>query len=404
MSDKQPWVSTTLNRRDVLMAGVIGAGTVLLSSVGARAQSQATRPATASPASPQPATLPKRKLGTLEVTALGLGCMNFCHGYAPRTSKEDEIKLIRSAYDRGVTFFDTAINYGPFLSEETVGEGVAPFRDKVIVATKFGYGYDSAGKNVGLNSKPDYIRQMTEASLRRLKTHYVDLYYQHRVDPEVPIEDVAGVVKELIQAGKVRHFGLSEAGGATIRRAHAVHPVTAVQNEYSVWTRDPEHEVLPTCEELGIGFVPWSPLGSGFLTGTISPETTFDPKLDMRATRPRFTPDARRANWPLVELLQRIGQRKGVKPGQVALAWLLAKQPWIVPIPGTTKVAHLEENLGASKVELTATDVKEIEDGFAAITVQGARTTDALRKNHDIGADLGTSSVGGHGNSPLPRR
>lgn len=381
------------------MAGVAGAAAVMLSSAGVRAQPPATPPV-----SPKPASLPKRKLGTLEVTALGLGCMNFCHGYAPRTSKEDEIKLIRSAYDRGVTFFDTAINYGPFLSEEAVGEGVEPFRDKVIVTTKFGYGYDDAGKNVGLNSKPDYIRKMTEASLRRLKTDYIDLYYQHRVDPQVPIEDVAGVVKELIQAGKVRHFGLSEAGGATIRRAHVVQPVTAVQNEYSLWTRDPEHEVLPTCEELGIGFVPWSPLGSGFLTGAITPETTFDPKLDLRANRARFTPEARRANWLLIALLHRVGDRKQATAGQIALAWLLAKQPWIVPIPGTTNGKHLEENLGASKVELTATELKEIEDGFAAIKVQGARTTDALRKNHDIGADLGTSSKGGHGNSPLPRR
>jgi aryl-alcohol dehydrogenase-like predicted oxidoreductase len=330
--------------------------------------------------------------------------MGFVHAYAPRSSKEDAIKLVRDAFERGVTFFDTAINYGPFRSEEIVGEALAPVRDQVIIATKFGYGYDADGKNIGLNSRPEYIKQMTEGSLRRLRTDHIDLYYQHRVDPKVPIEDVAGAVKELIQAGKVRYFGLSEAGGATIRRAHAVLPVAAVQNEYSLWTRDPEHEVLPTCEELGIGFVPWSPLGSGFLTGAITPETTFDPKLDIRANRPRFTPEARRANWPLVELLMRVGLRKGATPGQVALAWLMARKSWIVPIPGTTKLAHLEENLKADKVELTAIDVKEIEDGYAAIKVHGARTTDELRKNHDIGADLGTSSVGGHGNSPLPRK
>jgi aryl-alcohol dehydrogenase-like predicted oxidoreductase len=330
--------------------------------------------------------------------------MGFVHAYAPRPSKEDAIKLVRDAFERGVTFFDTAINYGPFRSEEIVGEALSPVRDQVTIATKFGYGYDPAGKNIGLNSRPEYVKQMTDGSLRRLRTDHIDLYYQHRVDPAVPIEEVAGAVEELVRAGKVRYFGLSEAGGATIRRAHAVLPVTAVQNEYSLWTRDPEHEVLPTCEELGIGFVPWSPLGSGFLAGTITPETTFDPKLDMRVTRPRFTPEARRANWPLVELLRGVGEREGATPAQVALAWLLAKKPWIVPIPGTTKVTHLEENLGALRVELSAADLKAIEDGFAAIKVQGARTTDELRKNHDIGADLGTSSVGGHGNSPLPTK
>jgi aryl-alcohol dehydrogenase-like predicted oxidoreductase len=329
--------------------------------------------------------------------------MNFFHAYAPRTSKEHAIRVMRAAYERGVTFFDTAINYGPFLSEEAVGEALAPFRDQVIIATKFGYGYTADGKNRGLDSRPEYIKQMTEGSLRRLKTDYIDLYYQHRVDPNVPIEDVAGAVQDLIREGKVRHFGLSEAGGATIRRAHAVQPVTAVQNEYSVWTRDPEHEVLPTCEEIGIGFVPWSPLGMGYLTGTITPSRTFDPALDMRAMLPRFTPEARRANWPVVELLQRVGQRKDATPGQVALAWLLARRPWIVPIPGTTQLHHLEENLGALRIELTAADVKEIEDGFAAIQVQGTRATPELLARHDDGANLGTSSVGGYGKSPLPR-
>lgn len=393
------------SRRDILLGAAAATGASLLAGiVGCAGTRPTSQPVSNRPAGTAASTLARRRLGSLEVTALGLGCMNFCHGYAPRTSKDDEIRLIRAAYDRGVTYFDTAINYGPFVSEEAVGEAVAPFRDKVIIGTKFGYGYDDAGKNIGLNSRPDYIKRMTDASLRRLKTDYIDLYYQHRVDPTVPIEDVAGVVKELVQAGKVRHFGLSEAGGATIRRAHAVLPVAAVQNEYSLWTRDPEHEVLPTCEELGIGFVPWSPLGSGFLTGAITPETTFDPKLDMRATRPRFTPEARRANWPLVELLRRVGQRKGAPAAQVALAWLMAQNPRIVPIPGTTKVAHLDENLGGLRLALSAADLKEIEDGFAAIRVVGARTTDELRKNHDIGADLGTTSAGGHGNSPLPRK
>jgi aryl-alcohol dehydrogenase-like predicted oxidoreductase len=344
----------------------------------------------------------RRRLGSLEVSALGLGCMNAVHAYAPRPSREEAIKVIRDAFERGVTFFDTAINYGPFRSEEIVGEALAPFRDQVIIATKFGYGYDAAGKNIGLNSRPGYIKQMTEGSLRRLKSDHIDLYYQHRVDPQVPIEDVAGAVQDLIREGKVRHFGLSEAGGATIRRAHAVQRVTAVQNEYSVWTRDPEHEVLPTCEELGIGFVPWSPLGMGFLTGTVTPERSFDQGLDMRAMMPRFTPEARRANRPVVDLLDRVGQRKAATSGQVALAWLLARSPGIVPIPGTTRLNHLEENLGALRVELTPDDVAEIESGFAAIRVHGARSTEQLLAVHDVGANLGTSSVGGHGRTPLP--
>lgn len=352
----------------------------------------------------QSAPIGRRRLGTLEVSALGLGCMDFHHAYAPRVSRQDAIKVIRAAFERGVTFFDTAINYGPFLSEESAGEALAPFRHQVVIATKFGYGYDANGKNIGLNSRPEYIKQMTEGSLRRLKTDYIDLYYQHRVDPNVPIEDVAGAVKDLIAEGKVRHFGLSEAGGATIRRAHAVQPVTAVQNEYAVWTRDPEHEVLPVCEELGIGFVPWGPLGAGYLTGAIKPSRKFDKALDIRAMLPRFTPEARRANWPVVELLQRTGKRRGATPGQVALAWLLARRPWIVPIPGTTKINHLAEDLGALGFELTGDDMKAIEDGFARIRVEGARSTKALLERHDIGANLGTSSVGGHGLSPLPQR
>jgi aryl-alcohol dehydrogenase-like predicted oxidoreductase len=351
----------------------------------------------------------KRKLGKsgLEVSALGLGCMNFAWAYGPPTDRQLAIKVIRAAYERGVTFFDTAEVYGPFLSEEMVGEALAPIRDRVIIATKFGFEVDPVTKQRrGLNSRPDYIKHVADGCLKRLRTNTIDLFYQHRVDPNVPIEDVAGAVKDLIAEGKVRYFGLSEAGGATIRRAHAVLPVTAVQNEYSVWTRDPEHEVLPTCEELGIGFVPWSPLGMGYLTGTVTPPTTLDPTTDLRAmlTFPRFTADAMRANMDVVELLQRVGRRRDATPAQIELAWLLAKKPWIVPIPGTTKQNHLEENLGALKVQLSEEDVKDIDDGFASIKVQGARAPEALLRVHDIGANLGTSSAGGHGMSPLPRK
>jgi aryl-alcohol dehydrogenase-like predicted oxidoreductase len=380
-----------IDRRDFLIGGLaMAAASMLPNSAGA------------APAKETP-SLARRKLGgKLEVSALGLGCMNFAWAYGPPTDRQHAIKLIRAAYERGVTFFDTAEVYGPFLSEEMVGEALAPIRGRVVIATKFGFEVDPITKERrGLNSRPEYIKRVAEGCLKRLKTDTIDLFYQHRVDPNVPIEDVAGAVKDLIQQGKVRHFGLSEAGGATIRRAHRELPVTAVQNEYSVWTRDPEHEVLPTCEELGIGFVPWSPLGMGYLTGKITSSTTFDPVADLRAGFPRFTPEARRANWPVVELLQRVGRRKDATPGQVALAWLLAKKPWIVPIPGTTKLNHLEENLGALKVQLSAEDVKEIDEGFASIQVQGARAPEPLLKAHDIGANLGTSSAGGHGLSPL---
>jgi aryl-alcohol dehydrogenase-like predicted oxidoreductase len=348
----------------------------------------------------------KRKLGKsgLEVSAIGLGCMNFAWAYGPPTNKQDAIKVIRAAFERGVTFFDTAEVYGPFYSEEIVGEALAPFRNKVIIATKFGFEVDPVTKERrGLNSQPDYIKRVADGCLKRLKTDYIDLFYQHRVDPTVPIEEVAGAVKDLIKEGKVRHFGLSEAGEATIRRAHRVQQITAVQNEYSLWTRDPEHEVLPTCEELGIGFVPWSPLGMGYLTGKVTPSTTFDPEADLRLSAgfPRFTPETRQANWDVVELLQRIGQRKNATPAQIALAWLLAKKPWIVPIPGTTKLEHLKENLGALNVELSAEDIKEIEDSFRQIQVQGKRAPEVLLATHDYGANIGTSSEGGHGLSPL---
>jgi aryl-alcohol dehydrogenase-like predicted oxidoreductase len=391
-------------RRQVLQGAAALAATPfvasLMSCAGSRPRAESVAPATKA----VPSTIKTRRLGSLEVSALGLGCMNVAWAYGPPTTKEDAIELIRAAYNRGVTFFDTAEVYGPFISEEFVGEALAPFRDRVVIATKFGFEVTPSGERRGLNSRPEYIKKVLEAQLRRLRTDRIDLWYQHRVDPKVPIEDVAGAVRDLVKEGKVKHFGLSEAGEATIRRAHAVFPVTAVQNEYSFWTRDPENEVLQTCEALGIGFVPWSPLGMGYLTGKVTPETPLDPKYDLRSTGqfPRFTPEARRANRPVVDVLERVGQRKGATPGQVALAWHLARKPWIVPIPGTTKLNHLEENLGALGIELNASDMKELEDGYASIRVQGARAPEALMATHDIGANSGTSSRGGHGLSPLP--
>jgi aryl-alcohol dehydrogenase-like predicted oxidoreductase len=321
----------------------------------------------------------KRKLGSsgLEVSALGYGCMGLSYGYGPATDTQAAIQLIRSAFERGVTFFDTAEAYGPFINEELVGEALAPFRDQVVIATKFGF----AGGEVqrGMDSRPETIRQVAEAALKRLKTDHIDLFYQHRVDPEVPIEDVAGTVKELIQQGKVKHFGLSEAGVETIRRAHAIQPVTALQSEYSLWWREPEAEILPTLEELGIGFVPFSPLGKGFLTGAINEKTTFD-STDFRNIVPRFTPEAREANRNLVEQIGQIASRKQATPAQIALAWLLAQKPWIVPIPGTTKLHRLNENLGAASVELTAEDLQEIDSALSRIQVQGARYPEHLQR------------------------
>jgi aryl-alcohol dehydrogenase-like predicted oxidoreductase len=314
-----------------------------------------------------------RKLGrTLEVSALGLGCMGLNSAYGPRVEKREIITLLRAAVDRGVTFFDTAEVYGPFTNEELVGEGLAPVRHQVIVATKFGFKLDSSGARVGLDSRPEQIKKVADASLKRLRTDVIDLFYQHRVDPDIPIEEVAGAVKDLIQQGKVKHFGLSEAAAQTIRRAHAVQPVTALQSEYSIWWRNPEADILPTLEELRIGFVPFSPLGRGFLTGTINEQTTFD-SSDMRNTLPRFTPDARKANQAVVDLVAAIAKRKKATPAQIALAWLLVQKPWIVPIPGTTKLARLEENIGAAAIELTAEDLHEIDRATSAITVQGAR-------------------------------
>jgi aryl-alcohol dehydrogenase-like predicted oxidoreductase len=314
----------------------------------------------------------KRKLGKsdLEVSAPGLGCMGLSFGYGPATDKPQALSLIRAAFDRGVTFFDTAEAYGPFVNEELVGEALAPVRDQVVIATKFGF--EGGVVQAGLNSRSESIRKYVEAALRRLKTDRIDLLYQHRVDPNVPIEDVAGTVKDLIEAGKVKHFGLSEAGVQTIRRAHAVQPVTALQSEYSLWWREPEVEILPTLEELGIGFVPFSPLGKGFLTGAISESTTFD-STDFRNVVPRFTPEARKANQSLVDLLAGIASRKKVTSAQIALAWLLAQKPWIVPIPGTTKLHRLEENIGANAVELTPEDLQSIEAALAEVKVEGDR-------------------------------
>ena len=323
----------------------------------------------------------QRKLGNgnLEVSALGLGCMRMSYGYGPASDKREMIALIRSAVDRGITFFDTAEAYGPFTNEELVGEALAPVRDRVVIATKFGFKFGPTGSQAGMDSAPRHIREVAEASLQRLKTDRIDLFYQHRVDPNVPIEDVAGAVKDLIEAGKVGHFGLSEAGVKTIRRAHAVQRVTALQSEYSLWWRRPEEEVLPALEELGIGLVPFSPLGRGFLTGKIDDTTTFD-RSDFRNVVPRFTPENRKANQALVDRLAAIAGRKGATPAQIALAWLLAQKPWIVPIPGTTKPARLEENIGAAEVELTSADLREIERAASEIPVQGARYPEELEK------------------------
>lgn len=320
-----------------------------------------------------------RKLGksNLEVSALGLGCMGLSYGYGPATERQQAIQLIRTAYERGVTFFDTAEAYGPFTNEELLGEAVAPFRDKVVIATKFGF--ENGDSTKGQDSRPDRIRKVADAALKRLRTDRIDLFYQHRVDTNVPMEDVAGTVKELIARGKVKHFGLSEAGAQSIRRAHAVQPVTALQSEYSLWWREPEVEILPLCEELGIGFVPFSPLGKGFLTGAINENTTFD-KTDFRNIVPRFTQEARKVNQALVDLLGQIARRKKATSAQIALAWLLSRKPWIVPIPGTTKLHRLEENIGAADIVLTPNDLRDIERALSEITVLGARYPEHLQK------------------------
>ena len=324
----------------------------------------------------------KRKLGksNLEVSALGLGCMGMSFGFGPAMDKQEGISLIRAAVDRGVTFFDTAEIYGPYTNEELVGEALAPVRKQVVIATKFAFRIDpTTGKQAGLDSRPEHIKEVAEASLKRLRTDVIDLFYQHRVDPNVPIEEVAGAVKDLIREGKVKHFGLSEAGVKTIRRAHAVQPVAALQSEYSLWWREPEKEIIPTLEELGIGFVPFSPLGKGFLTGKISEETQFD-KTDFRNIVPRFSPENRKANQAMVDLVSKFAQQKKATPAQIALAWLLAQKPWIVPIPGTTKLHRLEENLGGANVELSREDLRELEAAAAEIAVVGARYPEELQK------------------------
>jgi aryl-alcohol dehydrogenase-like predicted oxidoreductase len=327
-------------------------------------------------------TVKKRKLGksNLEVSEIGLGCMGMSFGYGPAGDKQQMISVIRAAVDRGVTFFDTAEVYGPFTNEELVGEALAPYRAQVVIATKFGFKLDpSTGKQAGLDSRPEHIKEVADASLKRLKTDVIDLFYQHRVDPKVPIEDVAGAIKDLIQQGKVKHFGLSEAGVKTIRRALAVQPVTALQSEYSLWWREPEAETIPTLEELGVGFVPFSPLGKGFLTGAISKDTTFD-KNDFRNIVPRFTPENREANQAFVDLVGKFAQQKKATPAQIALAWVLAQKPWFVPIPGTTKLHRLEENLAAANVELSPSDLRELNTAASKIAAQGARYPEELQK------------------------
>jgi len=321
----------------------------------------------------------KRTLGSsgLEISAIGMGCMNLSFGTGKAVDTSEGIKVIRYAVEKGITFFDTAEAYGPYINEELVGEALAPFRKDVVIATKFGFKLEN-GAITGVDSRPENIRKVAEESLKRLKTDYIDLFYQHRVDPNVPIEDVAGTLKNLISEGKIKHYGLSEAGANTIRKAHAIHPVTAVQNQYSIWAREPEVSVLPTCEELGIGFVPWAPLGTGFLTGKITADTVFDPNTDLRASFPRFTPEAIKANMPVLEMIIKVAKRKNANPVQIALAWLQAQKPFIVPIPGMDKIEFIDDNIKALDVEITAADLKEIDDTLSTIKIQGARLNEGL--------------------------
>jgi aryl-alcohol dehydrogenase-like predicted oxidoreductase len=378
-----------ISRRDfVATTSLLATGVWGNSRSAAASQDQSASAAIRTPAdSVRFAMNARRKLGSLEVSGLGLGCMNFTWAYGPPVDRNQALAVIRAALEQGVTLFDTAEIYGPFTSEEIVGEALAAVRDRVVIATKFGFDIDPTSRQVrGLNSRPDHIKRAVEGSLKRLRTDHIDLLYQHRIDPNVPIEDVAGAVKELITQGKVKHLGLSEAGPRTIRRAHAVQPVTAVQNEYSMWTRDSEPAVLPTCAQLGIGFVPWSPLGMGYLTGTITPTSVFG-QGDLRAGFPRFTPEAMAANRPLVDLLREVGRRENATPAQIALAWLLARQPFVVPIPGTTKLDHLKENLGAANVALSRDDLTQIDSALSTIAVHGARTSpELLRMSDDMSA------------------
>lgn len=349
----------------------------------------------------QKTPLPIRSLGSLQATALGMGVMNVVHAYGPPVDRDEAVRLVRHAFDRGVRFFDTAEVYGPFVAEEIFGEALASERDDYVLCTKFGFQFDDDGKPAGLNSRPDHIRKAVEGSLRRLRTDHVELVYQHRIDPQVPIEDVAGTVGDLIREGKVGHLGLSGAGAATIRRAHAVQPVAAVENQYNFFTREQEPEVLPICQELGIGFVAYAPLGMGYLTGTVSAESEML-EGDLRASFPRFTPEARRANWKAIELLRKAGYAKGATPAQVALAWLLARRPWIVPIFGTTKMAHVNENVAALDLTLSPDEMQALEDGFAALSIKGASSGPSQLAQIDVGAKAGTSSAGTCGLSPLP--
>lgn len=389
-----------LNRRDFITRSTLaGLGLTIGGSILAKANNSFLNSL--------PTDMKTRKLGSLEVTELGFGCMNIAWAYGNAPSRDDAMKLIRAAYDQGIRFFDTAEIYGPHISERTTGEALKSVRKEVVIASKIGFDIDfeTAKMKGGLNSKPEHIKQAVDYMLKRLQTDYIDLLYQHRVDPTVPIEDVAGTMGELIKAGKIRHYGLSEAGAATIRRAHKELPITAIQNEYSFWTRDPEGEVIPVCEELGIGFVPWSPLGMGYLTGKVTPDYEFA-QGDIRKNLnfPRFTKDALAKNRPIVELLQKVGNRHGATSGQVALAWQLAKKPFIVPIPGTRLIPHMQENLGAVNVELSASDIQELEAGFAAIGVVGDRAPENLKASHDIGTSIGSTSKGTNGKTPLPKK
>lgn len=392
------------NRRDfIVKSALASAGLLLGNSVFASPNKTSPKNTSNSTASLNSGSISRRKLGSLEVTKLGFGCMNIAWAYGPATAKEKAVKIIRSAYEKGVRFFDTAEVYGPFYSEEMVGEALKPFRNDVVIATKFGFEVDPVTKERrGLNSQPKYIKACVERMLKRLQTDYIDLLYQHRVDPNIPIEDVAGAVADLVKEGKVKHFGLSEAGEASIRRAHKEFPVTAVQNEYSFWTRDPEHEVLPVCEELGIGFVPWSPLGTGYLSGQIAQGFPFR-KDDLRVTAsfPRFTDENMMKNRPIVNILQKMAYEKDATPAQINLAWLLAKKPFIVPIPGTTNLNHLDENLAAVNVVLSETEIMELENAFLKERVFGNRAPETIAAVHDIGVNIGSSSKGTNGKSPL---
>ncbi len=394
------------NRRDFLMKSALAGTGLLMGKLLLASTFSHTEKTTVSDNSIKKGTMKTRKLGNLEVTELGFGCMNIAWAYGGPTPKEKAIAIIRKAYENGIRFFDTAEVYGPFYSEEIVGEALKPFRNEAVIATKFGFEVDPNTKERrGLNSQPKYIKANVERMLKRLQTDHIDLLYQHRVDPNVPIEDVAGAVADLVKEGKVKHFGLSEAGEATIRRAHKTFPVTAVQNEYSFWTRDPEHEVLPVCEELGIGLVPWSPLGMGYLSGELAQGFPFrEHDLRVTASFPRFSDENMIKNRPIVNILQKMAHEKDATPAQIDLAWLLAKKPFIVPIPGTTNPNHLDENNAAVKVVLTEADILQLENAFAKETVYGNRAPEAIAAAHDIGVNIGSSSKGTNGKSPLPKK